>query len=134
MDNTGLIVTFLLENNKKRLYRRIYETLPFQTEILDNEDISFFYHLKDSGNQVEEILIPKIKKSGSDGEELREVYFKVFYGDKELVSYEIESKGLTDKEIKNSEVEIYYFFEDLIKKFESKMMDEHKKIVLYKER
>lgn len=133
MDFIGLKVVFSLEKKgeKEKMYERVYDLLPFQKDVLDNEEISLYYTLKDSAIEIEEKLIPKINTS-KEGLKLKNVLFRVEYDGKEIFSYEIDCNGLTDESFKNNEVEVFYFFESIVKKFEQKVMEEHKNLVLYK--
>jgi hypothetical protein len=128
-----LKVIFSLEKKgeKEKLYERMYDLLPFQGEVMENKEVSFFYSLKDLAAEIEEKLIPKINKS-KEGNALEDVDFRVIYNDKEIFSYGIDTQGLTDESFAANEIEVFYFFESIVKKFEQKVMEEHKRLVLYK--
>lgn len=133
MDLTGLKVVFSLgkKGEKEKMYERVYDLLPFQKDVMDNEEISFFYSLKDSAIEIEDKLVSKINTS-KEGKKIENFAFKVSYNGKEIFSYDVDCRDLTDESFKNNEVEVFYFFESIVKKFEQKVMEEHKKMVLYK--
>jgi hypothetical protein len=128
--NKELYVIFSIEDKSGRtkLYEREMELLPFQKEALE-EGNGFFYHLKDSALLIEEKMFPKINNI-EKGTELDEVIFKILYNDKSFFAYEISCDGLKYESFQKNEVEVFYFMEDIVKRFSKQLMEEHKKIAL----
>jgi hypothetical protein len=130
---SGLKVVFVLENRSGdvKLYERDKELLPFQKEVMNKEGVSFYYHLKDSAFSIEEKLVPKINNV-EEGEKINQITFKVLYEENVIFSHEIDSGSLTYEGFSKNEVEVFYFMESIVDKFENEIMEEHKKMVLYK--
>lgn len=132
MKDKGLFVVFSIEDKSGRtkLYEREMEILPFQKDVM-SEGTGFFYHLKDSALLIEDKMLTKINNV-EKGNVLNEVVFKVVYNDKSFFDYTIECEGIKYESFQRNEVNVFYFMEDIIKRFDKQLMEEHKKIALNK--
>lgn len=124
--NEYVIFSLQRKNNSDVLFERQFEPLKYQKDILENEEISFYYFFKDLKVAIEEELYPKLKVHDSTNA----VNIVVRYADKILYESELDIKTLNKDDVTNNEMEIYLFFEKVCKDFEKKIMDEHKNIVL----
>lgn len=125
-----LNMNFLLEDRigETTLYEGKKVLQSFQVEMITNKDINFFYHLKDSAISIEEKLFPKI--ATNSGEDIGQLTFKLLFEDNVYFSFEIEQKGLSKEDFKKSEVEVFYFMENIISKFDKEVTNEHKNFIL----
>jgi len=128
-----LKVYFSLEEKEKgkKLYEREVDLLPFQNDVMEGEKSGLFYFFKDQSFEIEEKLIPKISTTG-EGNVLEDIFFRVVYKGDELFSYKLDNESATSEDFSTNEVEVFYFFETIVKKFIQKLMETHKQIVLYK--
>jgi len=132
MNNQKKKLVFLLEDKSVsvKFFEREDSLLDFQHDVLQNEGVSFYYYFKDSANDVEESLLTSIQ--GGDGKKISEVIFKIVYGEKVLFSQSLHADNLFYNSFEKEEVKVFYFMEKIISNFENQLMEEHKKIILYK--
>jgi len=124
LEKESLVLT--IKSNGKDIYQKEIKLLDYQKEILQNEDISLYYFLKDITIEMEDKLIPKLKLK----KQFNKVSFVVSYLNKNLYETEISTEGISEEDVQNNEEEFYFYFEKMSKVIENKIIEEHKNIIL----
>jgi len=128
MDSTNEKLVFQLENKKSGnvIFQYEVDLIGFQKEVLENENVSFFYTFKDMSVELEEKISLKLKL----GESKDAISFIVKYSDKILSDLKLDVCGIEEKNISQNEVELYFIFEKVSQIIINKISEEHKGIIL----
>jgi hypothetical protein len=128
METSNDKLIFQLENEKtgKVIYKYEIELAKFQKETIENENVSFYYSFKDMKNELEELVISKIKPPQNK----EDILFVVRYSDKILYKSILDITGIDEWEMAKNEVELYFIFEKTSKIIINQISEEHKNIIL----
>jgi len=131
MGNQIKNVIFSLEDVRgKKVYEREYELIDYYEKIMQNKEVNFYYHLKDSAIHIEEKILPKLKHLNSD-KVVNPIVFKLNYNDNNVFSYEIDNEILTYIDFKDNVSRLFFLMEGgVIEKFEKKLAEIHKDLML----
>ena len=117
---------FSLKNENGVVYQHEISLLDFQFETIKNENVKLYYTLKDIAFDLEEKINLKLKLSGNK----IDTEFSIFLSEKNLYHTILEIPLMEEKDIEKNEVELYYIFEKVAKDVISKIMEEHKNLLL----
>ena len=135
MNENNLSVKFIIEKftEDDKIFEYEQKLPNFYVSILEKDEVNFYYFLKDSAFEIEEKLFPKIhtNKITETNEKITPT-FRVVVSGKELYHYHLEDADITALDFKGTEVDIFYFLKKIAEKFESKVSEEHKRILLGK--
>jgi len=117
---------FLLENKETKgiIYQFDAKIIGFQKEMLNKEDVSFYYTFKDVANEAEE----KIAVAGFSLGTKSETIFKVKLEDKILYECDLDVQ-LNEEVVIEWEMPLYLIFEDVAKVVLAKITEEHKNYI-----
>lgn len=108
------------------VYQYEFGLLEFQKELMKNENVSFFYLFKDSFNELDDMILEKIKCNSKNIKNT----FNIEYLDKSIYSNELSSDFIDSEIVKTNEMEIYFLLEKFSKKIIRNIDEEHKKIIM----
>ena len=120
-------LVFLLEDKKtkKIIYRHDVELVEFQKELLEDKGVSFFYAFKDAVLEIEDELPRKLKL-----ETKNETTLLIRHSLNILYQKDLDISGISEKDVEENEVKMYFIFEKASKIVINEIIKEHKNIML----